>query len=66
MALGVPVWHAHPKFIGAPAARPLADWPGPGKCDAAARLEVFRRLAWAIWSLEEISSGEAVAKVLEQ
>lgn len=66
MALGVPVWHAHPKFIGAPAARPLAEWPGPGKRDEAARLEVFRRLAWAIWTLDEISSGEAVARVLEQ
>ena len=66
MALGVPVWHAHPKFIGAPAARPLAEWPGPGKRDEAARLEVFRRLAWAIWSLDEIGSGEAVAAVLEQ
>ena len=65
MAMGLPVWHAHPRFIGAPAARPLAEWPGAGKRDEAARLAVFRRLAWAIWTLDEIRDGSAITRVIE-
>lgn len=65
LALGVPVWNAHPAFIGAPACRPLAEWPGEGKRDDAARLAVFRHLAWAIWSLEEIRTGAPIRRLLQ-
>ncbi len=54
---GVPVWYAHPGFVGAPAARPLAEWPGEPKRDDEARLAVFRRLAWAMWTTSEIERG---------
>lgn len=85
MAMGVPVWHAHPRFVGAPAARPLAQHPGWSRReggyrstlhasmgefagnpprDESARLAVFRRLAWAIWTLDEIRSGAAIRTVL--
>lgn len=60
LALGVPVWHAHPAFIGAAAARPLAEWGKDARRDDAARLAAFRRLAWAIWTLDEIRAGEAI------
>jgi hypothetical protein len=61
LLLGVPVWNAHPEFIGAPACRPLAEWGAEAKRDDAARLAVFRRLAWAIWTLDEIRTGAAIA-----
>lgn len=61
LLLGVPVWHEHPRFIGAPASRPLGEWGAEPRRDDAARLAVFRRLAWAIWTIDEIRSGEAIA-----
>jgi len=63
---GVSVWHEHPRFVGAAASRPLSQWPGEDKADDAARLEVFRRMAWAIWTLEEIRNGEAIAHALSK
>lgn len=63
LVLGVPVWHAFPQWIGAGAARPLSDWPNQNRDDAA-RLEMFRRLAWAQWELHEVETGEAIVSVL--
>lgn len=55
---GIPAFYAMPKWIGAAAATPLdqADWSSP---QTPARLPMFRRLAWAMWRLSEIESGEA-------
>lgn len=64
LAMGVPVWHAHPRCVVAGAGRLLDEYPGEPKRDEAARLEVFRRLAWAIWSTDEIQSGEALKHAL--
>ncbi len=61
---GVPAWYAFPQWIGARAARPLSEWGSPSKRDDEARLEVFRRIAWAIWNPAEIASGEAIRSVL--
>jgi len=58
LAMGIPVWHAHPAFIGAAASRPLAEFGVEPRRDNAARLAVFRRLAWAVWSLDEIAAGK--------
>lgn len=60
---GVPVWYDFPKWIGGAAALPLSAWPGEPKMDDTARLEMFRRLAWTNWNLEEIKSGEAFASL---
>lgn len=65
LLLGVPVWSEGP-WIGASAARPLSQW---GKAepnrDEAARLEMFRRLAWAQWTLDEIRTGEPIRRLVE-
>lgn len=54
---GIPVWYAFDRWIGAPACGRLAAFgPVPVRGD---RLEMFRRLAWAQWSFDEIESGEA-------
>lgn len=64
LQLGVPVWHAHPSFAGAAAARPLSEWPCKPLCDDELRLGVFRRLAWGIWTIDEIRSGQPFARLL--
>ena len=64
LTMGLPVWYAHPKFVCAEASRPLAEFPGDPRRDDAARLKCFRRLAWAMWSLAEIESGEAIEHTL--
>lgn len=66
MALGVPVAYAHPLFIGWRASRWIFAFEKEPVRDEAARLNVFRRLAWAIWSLDEIRSGYAVRQVLDK
>lgn len=65
LVLGIPVWYAHPAFVGAEASKPLARWPGDDMKDDAARLAIFRRLAWCVWTLDEIRSGEALRWVLQ-
>lgn len=65
LLMGVPVWHDHDEWIGAPAAQNLKSWGSADSLrDDAARLFMFRRLAWAMWTLEEIRSGVAIASVL--
>jgi hypothetical protein len=62
LVMGVPVWHAHPNFVGAGASRPLTEWNAPRTSDFD-RLTMFRRLAWCIWTLDEIRSGEPIARL---
>lgn len=52
---GVPVFYEMPKWIGASAAKHISEWGEPRRDDS--RLEMFRRLAWAMWELEEIRKG---------
>lgn len=61
---GIPVRYGLTGWIGAGAARYLRD-DGPLIRDDAARLMVFRRLAWAMWDLGEIRSGEAFRRLLQ-
>lgn len=64
LVAGIPVYCAYPKWIGMSACRPLSEWPAPALRDDAARLAMFRRLAWAMWDLDEIRSGAAIRSVL--
>lgn len=64
LAMGVPVFHEFADWIGAPAARPLRELKHGPRCDDAARLGMFRRLAWAQWTIKEIASGEAFRLLL--
>ncbi len=61
LMLGVPVRYEFPFWIGAPAAVPL-NAPDVKRSDAA-RLGMFRRLAWSMFSLQEIGSGFAFKHV---
>lgn len=56
LAAGIPVFHDFPHWIGKEAAIPLtdADFEKPFLGD---RLPMFRRLAWAQWSVKEIETG---------
>lgn len=67
LELGVPVWHDHPAFVMAGACRPLQM---RGKVsplmDDEARLAAFRRLAWCMWTLDEIKSGEPIRCLLSR
>lgn len=59
LTLGVPVWYRFPQWIGAKACRPLSEYGAePPRMDDRDRLAMFRRLAWAMWTLDEIRSGE--------
>lgn len=42
---------------GIPVASEMPDWIGAQDNTDAGRLAMFRRLAWAQWTLEEISDG---------
>lgn len=59
---GVPVFHGLPTWIGAGAARHGFD--NIEKPYLGDRLPMLRRLAWAQWSLDEITTGEPVARLL--
>jgi hypothetical protein len=65
LAMGIPVFHAFPKWIGAPAARELSHIAKGPMRDDAKRLAMFQSLAWAQAPIEEIASGEAIARLLE-
>lgn len=61
LILGVPGFAGLPQWVGAPACKPLEAFlrgEEPMRDDAA-RLAMFRRLAWHIWRRSEIESGEA-------
>lgn len=56
IAAGIPAFYELKDWIGAPAAKyGIADIENPFLGD---RLPMFRRLAWAQWSAQEISTGE--------
>lgn len=65
MAMGVPVVTTAEKWLGIPAAMDVskfddAAWRGiEGKLirSDSARLDVFKRIAWAQWTVDEISNG---------
>lgn len=61
---GVPVWYAFPQWVGAGAARPLAEFKQQPRRDDEARLAMFRRLAWTMWDSDEVSTGAAIHEVL--
>lgn len=65
LMLGVPVWSAGP-WIGSAAARPLAEWGAEPKRDESSRLEMFRWLAWGMWTLDEIRTGAPIRRITEQ
>lgn len=46
-------------MMGVPVVSEMPDWIGTQNNTEAGRLEMFRRLAWNQWRLEEIASGEA-------
>lgn len=64
LLLGYPVWFDDATWIGGLAARPLKDWPGEAKRSDVDRLQMFRRLAWSVWNLQEVQSGEAFSSIL--
>ena len=64
LMLGVPVFYELPVWIGWRASLPIKDFGQEPKRDDAARLEMFRRLAWAQWQLDEIDSGVAFKRLL--
>ena len=65
LAMGIPAVYDMPKWIGKDAATHLTevvDWDNiPHK----PRERMFERLAWAVWRLSEIESGEAIQQLLE-
>lgn len=62
LMLGVPVFYGFPQWIGAGAARPLAEFDkGPLHGD---RQTMFRRLAWAMFTDEEVRNGKAFDQVI--
>jgi hypothetical protein len=64
LALGVPVFHSFPKWIGREAALPFGSDIERPKMDDAARVRMFERLAFAQVSEREVASGDAFARVL--
>lgn len=64
LAYGVPVFFDLAGWIGAPAARPVAEFASGPWRDDAARLAMFRRLAWAHWTVEEVENGAAFERLL--
>lgn len=61
LILGVPVRCAFPAWIGMQASCGLDD---PLRRDDEARLAMFRRLAWAQWTADEVGSGDAFRSLL--
>lgn len=64
LVMGIPVYYSAPGFAGALCSTPIEEYPKPPMRDHAARLQMFRRLAWAMWNLEEIASGEPIKRLL--
>lgn len=64
LLFGVPVFYEFDQWIGAGASLPVSVWGSEPKRDDADRLAMFRRLAWAMWTADEISDGSAIRSVL--
>ncbi len=64
LAMGIPVYYGMPQWIGRAASQPLAKFSyGPLDLDET-RLAMFRRLAWAQWSMSEVENGTAFKRLL--
>ncbi len=61
LVAGIPVLYDFDQWIGGDAGSPIGE---PIQRDAGARLEAFRRLAWAMWRVSEIASGKAIQELL--
>lgn len=58
---GVPVWCDWPQWVGAEACWPLSEFgKREPRRDDEARLGTFRRLAWSMWTLDEVRTGEPI------
>jgi hypothetical protein len=66
LLMGIPGYTGWASWIGASACTPVSKFkPGESPMrDDAARLRMFRRLAWAMWQLSEIRDGEAFRTLL--
>lgn len=64
LALGVPVFYAAPHWICEGAARRIDELEMP-LMDDELRLTALRRMAWAQWSVDEITSGEPFKALLQ-
>lgn len=58
LTLGIPVQYGFPQWIGAAGATPIG---GNGRGD---RISMFRRLAWAMWTTDELRGGEPFKRLL--
>jgi hypothetical protein len=56
LTLGIPVFYQMKQWIGAQASSHISNYPNKNLSDSD-RLAMFRRLAWAMWTDEEISLG---------
>lgn len=63
LVYGVPVFYGCAEFAMRDACAPVSTWPAPIKSDEL-RLAAFRRLAWGISRLDEITSGQALERLL--
>lgn len=57
LMMGVPVFYAHALWIGAQAGLHVTEWPAVPKRNDGDRLAMFRRLAWAQWTADEVRAG---------
>lgn len=64
LLLGVPVWYGMERWIGASAGRSLSEFGGAPRRDNPSRLAMFQRLAWAMWTEEEVANGQAFETLL--
>lgn len=64
LLVGVPVWYGFDRWIGAGAALPLSEFGADPRRDDAARLAMFRRMAWAMWDADEVRSGAAFRSLM--
>lgn len=61
---GIPVFHEFGRWIGSPGAAPLAG--DLEACHTPDRRELWTRITWAQWKLDEIESGEAFDRLLNE
>lgn len=66
LAMGIPAVYDMPKWIGAPAATHLTEVVDWSNIPQKPREQMFERLAWAMWRMAEIESGEAITHLLEE
>lgn len=65
LLMGVPVWYDCPVWLAAQSALPLSQYSASPKRDDADRLAAMRRVAWAMWTEEEVRNGTALGALNE-